>query len=111
MRVEEKKDVTAYVQEPTKDTTTSTNTYYKPQTPIKYGSSKYIYPLTTADQVVTENGERLNTFLKNAVFQDLTGITIEPMRLQSNDSGTTVAVRDDINSNDVQVAKLVAVLK
>lgn len=90
---------------------TITTTYYKPQIPIKYGSSKYIYPLTTADQVVTDSGERLNAFLKNAVFQDLTGATAEQVRRQSNDSGTTVAVRDDINSNDVQVARLVAVLK
>ena len=104
MRVEEKEDVTAYVQEPTKDT----NTYYKPQAPIKYGDSKYIYPLTTADQVVTDNGERLNAFLKNAVFQDLTGATTEQVRRQS---GTTVAVRDDINSKDIQTTRLVAVLK
>lgn len=107
MRTESIKDISVSTSPPSE----TTNTYYKPQTPIKYGSSKYIYPLTTADQVVTDSGERLNDFLKNAVFQDLTGITIEPMRRQSNDSGTTVAVRDDINSNDVQVARLVAVLK
>ena len=107
MRTESIKDITVSASSPP----ATANTYYKPQTPIKYGSSKYIYPLTTADQVITNSGERLNDFLKNAVFQDLTGVTIEPMRRQSNDSGTTVAVRDNINSNDVQVTRLVAVLK
>lgn len=33
--------------------------YHKPQTPIKSGE-KYIYPLTTVDQVLVEDGSRLN---------------------------------------------------
>lgn len=33
--------------------------YYKLQTPLRKGED-YVYPLTTADQVIVENGERLN---------------------------------------------------
>lgn len=38
--------------------------FIKPQNPLKdVQTGNYIYPLTTVDQVVLENGERLNTIL------------------------------------------------
>ena len=37
--------------------------YLKPQSPLKHtGSSDYFYPLTTADQVIMEDGTRLNSY-------------------------------------------------
>lgn len=37
--------------------------YLKPQTPLQHQSGDYIYPITTADQVITAKGERLNANL------------------------------------------------
>ena len=39
--------------------------FLKPQSPLKHKDGAYIYPLTTADQVILENGNRLNTALNN----------------------------------------------
>ena len=48
--------------------------YYKPQAPIKSGE-KYIYPLTTADQVLVEDGSRLNTkYISADLFNEDAGI-------------------------------------
>lgn len=45
--------------------------YLKPQAPLKDTQGNYIYPLTTADQVVVEGGGRLNTVLLPSVaFED-----------------------------------------
>ena len=39
--------------------------YVKPQSPIYHeGSDNYIYPLTTADQIILEDGSRLNALLE-----------------------------------------------
>ena len=35
--------------------------YLKPQSPLQHKSGDYFYPLTTADQVVMDDGSRLNT--------------------------------------------------
>lgn len=35
--------------------------YLKPQTPLQHQSGDYIYPITTVDQIITANGERLNS--------------------------------------------------
>lgn len=40
--------------------------YLKPQTPIELGGN-YIYPLTTADQVIIDNGNRLNSLFKKTI--------------------------------------------
>ena len=37
--------------------------YLKPQSPLKDNNGDYIYPLTTADQIILENGSRLNSVL------------------------------------------------
>ena len=38
--------------------------YLKPQSPLKQGEN-HIYPLTTADQVITDSGERINSVVYN----------------------------------------------
>ena len=43
--------------------------YLKPQSPLKKGED-YIYPLTTTDQIITEDGERLSA---KAVYLDSSG--------------------------------------
>jgi hypothetical protein len=35
--------------------------YLKPQSPLQHKDGDYFYPLTTADQVIMEDGSRLNT--------------------------------------------------
>lgn len=35
--------------------------YLKPQSPLKHKDGDYFYPLTTVDQVILENGNRLNS--------------------------------------------------
>lgn len=39
--------------------------FLKPQSPLQHKDGAYIYPLTTADQVILENGNRLNTALND----------------------------------------------
>lgn len=39
--------------------------YLKPQTPLQHQSGDYIYPITTIDQVLMDNGERLNANIIN----------------------------------------------
>lgn len=39
--------------------------YLKPQSPLQHKDGDYFYPLTTADQVIMEDGSRLNTKLDN----------------------------------------------
>lgn len=38
--------------------------FLKPQSPLRY-EEKYFYPLTTVDQVITDNNARLNVLLNN----------------------------------------------
>lgn len=42
--------------------------YLKPQSPIKLKDTDYIYPLTTADQVILDDGTRLDTNLDSIVY-------------------------------------------
>lgn len=35
--------------------------FLKPQSPLQHSNGSYIYPLTTADQVILEDGTRLNS--------------------------------------------------
>lgn len=37
--------------------------YLKPQSPLQHKDGDYFYPLTTADQVIMEDGSRLNAIL------------------------------------------------
>lgn len=39
--------------------------FLKPQSPLQHKDGAYIYPLTTADQVILENGNRLNAALND----------------------------------------------
>ena len=45
--------------------------YLKPQTPIQLNEN-YIYPLTTADQVILNNGNRLNSLFKKTIKENAT---------------------------------------
>lgn len=45
--------------------------YLKPQTPIQLNEN-YIYPLTTADQVMLDNGNRLNSLFKKTIKETAT---------------------------------------
>ena len=47
------------------------STYLKPQSPIKF-EDNFIYPLTTADQVITSTGERLNSLFKKTIKESAT---------------------------------------
>lgn len=47
--------------------------YLKPQSPIKDKDGDYLYPLTTVDQVIMEDGSRLN-----AVLNDMASDSIVP---------------------------------
>ena len=47
--------------------------FIKPQSPIKdFNTGDYIYPLTTADQVVMPDGSRLNSVFKHTVKKEVT---------------------------------------
>ena len=39
--------------------------YLKPQSPLQHKDGDYFYPLTTVDQVILEDGSRLNIKLDN----------------------------------------------
>ena len=41
----------------------------KPQSPLQY-EDKYFYPLTTADQIITDNGTRLDVALNGLVYAE-----------------------------------------
>ena len=45
--------------------------YLKPQIPIEFNNN-YIYPLTTVDQVIVGNGERLNSLFKKTIKENVT---------------------------------------
>lgn len=42
--------------------------FLKPQSPLQHKDGAYIYPLTTADQVILEDNSRLNTAFENLVY-------------------------------------------
>lgn len=44
--------------------------YLKPQTPLQHQSGDYIYPITTVDQIIMEDGSRLNTFVKEETITE-----------------------------------------
>lgn len=47
--------------------------YLKPQSPLYYKTEDtYFYPLTTADQVITSTGERLNSLFKKTIRESAT---------------------------------------
>ena len=47
--------------------------YLKPQSPLQHKSGDYFYPLTTADQIIMDNGSRLNTVLPPDVTSEDNG--------------------------------------
>lgn len=49
--------------------------FLKPQIPLQHKEGAYIYPLTTADQVILEDNTRLNAVLDNKVDQSQEGMT------------------------------------
>lgn len=51
------------------------SSYLKPQSPISF-EDNYIYPLTTVDQVILENGNRLNAEIEKHVSIDIDGSNI-----------------------------------
>lgn len=42
--------------------------FLKPQSPLQHKDGAYIYPLTTGDQVIMDDGSRLNAALENIVY-------------------------------------------
>lgn len=44
--------------------------FLKPQSPLQHKDGAYIYPLTTADQVILEDNSRLNVALEHLVYVD-----------------------------------------
>ena len=46
--------------------------YLKPQTPLQHKDGDYFYPLTTVDQIVMEDGSRLNSVFKHTVKTNAT---------------------------------------
>lgn len=46
--------------------------YLKPQSPLQHKDGDYFYPLTTVDQVVMEDGSRLNSVFKHTVKTNAT---------------------------------------
>ena len=49
------------------------STYLKPQSPLYHkAEDAYFYPLTTADQVVLEDGSRLNTVIGDSALPSIT---------------------------------------
>lgn len=72
--------------------------YLKPQTPLQHYSGDYIYPITSVDQVLTSNGERLNANLisidlKNSVDSDkvVLGTQITPVSIEGGGTNATNA--------------------
>lgn len=52
------------------------SSYLKPQSPLYHKKEDvYFYPLTTVDQVVMEDGERLNTIFKKTIKENITLLT------------------------------------
>lgn len=47
--------------------------FLKPQSPLQHKDGAYIYPLTTIDQVILEDGNRLNTILDSIDADTLNG--------------------------------------
>lgn len=47
--------------------------FLKPQSPLQHKDGAYIYPLTTVDQVILEDGNRLNTILDSIDADTLNG--------------------------------------
>ena len=74
--------------------------YHKPQEPLKQinkvtGDIDYVYPMTTPDQVVLEDGKRLNAFLECSVTADITdGEESETPVLTNADSLGGVLAKD-----------------
>lgn len=44
--------------------------FLKPQSPLQHKDGAYVYPLTTVDQVILENNNRLNSLLENIIYAD-----------------------------------------
>lgn len=42
--------------------------FLKPQSPLQHKDGAYVYPLTTVDQVILENNNRLNVLLENIIY-------------------------------------------
>ena len=65
--------------------------YLKPQNPIKLGED-HIYPLTTSDQVILNNGNRLNSLFKKTIKENIT--------LLSSDWSETLPYMQTITLNE-----------
>lgn len=71
--------------------------FIKPQSPIKdLNTGDYIYPLTTADQVVMPDGSRLNSVFKHTVQKE---VTLLASNWSSNAPYTQTITLDDYIDN------------
>ena len=73
--------------------------FLKPQTPIKYKKDgAYIYPLTTADQVILEDNNRLNFALENLVYfsEELQESAVVPLDADTLEGYTVNSLIDKI---------------
>lgn len=73
--------------------------YSKPQSPIKIGE-EYVYPLTTSDQIINEDGSRGYDILKNVPF--LYSMTLLLNRWSGSNTFTqTVSIEKVTGTKDV----------
>ena len=62
--------------------------YLKPQSPLQHKDGDYFYPLTTVDQIVMENGSRLNTEISKHLIIDTSGAeSAEPNGINADTLG------------------------
>lgn len=64
--------------------------YLKPQAPLKDKDGDFLYPLTTIDQVIVEDGSRLNN-----VVSDILN-TINILTTTTDDNGKILRVVDGV---------------
>lgn len=80
----------------------------KPQSPLQY-EDKYFYPLTTADQIITGNGTRLNVALNGLVYAEEQNGNIKTLFSDSSKTETLFprtllkAVSDDNNNTLTEI--------
>ena len=70
--------------------------YLKPQSPLQKGED-YVYPLTTADQVIMNDGTRLNTFVGTSAEEALATANAAIPKFSGNNPITSTT--DDTTGN------------
>lgn len=75
--------------------------YLKPQSPLYHKKEDaYFYPLTTADQVIMEDGNRLNTVFKSTVRKT---VTLLAANWSADAPYTQTVTVSDVNFDDLNV--------